>query len=683
MENSPKNTIIDVIPLTRLPLNRQQSFSYLHSEKVPFGSLLSIPLFHREVQGIAIGNRDDFFRFGNIKLRKINKVLDENFLTEKQLKLAEFISEYYICPLGIVLKFFAVKKTKSKNVERETANVEHKELKLSKEQRIIFNKILKSDKTLLISGKEKIEIYLELIKKNIQKDKQALLLLPEIPLLYQALDIVKEHFDENLIVLFHSRLKGSELYHSYQKIKSGEARIILGTRQAVFAPFANLGLIIVDEEQDVSYKQWDMNPRYNARDAAHKLAEIHNAEIILQSPAPSLESYYKITNLKDYCHSGLDPESTLAIASSTDSCFRRNDRKNSKLQIQNKTQNDIEIIDLRKEGWNKNGKRRKDILLGKKLVSEIGFALKYGQQVFLFAGKRGMSSFSVCASCKEVLRCPRCERALIYDKDGHYRCLHCAYKTDIFAKCPKCNGTEFRNIGIGNQTIEREIKKIFPGAKTKLIDFESLKNKEDQKKLFSEINSGKFDIIIGTQTILKAWDLPKIGLISIINADDLLSFSEYNSDERAFQILSEALQKASDTKETKLIIQTYNTEHPVIKSIGESGFEKFYENELEQRKSLQYPPFCKMIKLTLRTFYQAKIEKESAFIFGRMKILSEKNSDISVFEPFIPQLSKIRDKFRKQIVIKLRCQEIPEELERTLKNLGSEWIIDVDPISIN
>lgn len=651
MENSPKNTIIDVIPLTRLPLNRQQSFSYLHSEKVPFGSLLSIPLFHREVQGIAIGNRDDFFRFGNIKLRKINKVLDENFLTEKQLKLAEFISEYYICPLGIVLKFFAVKKTKSKNVERETASAEHKELKLSKEQQIIFNKILKNDKTLLISGKEKIEIYLELIKKNIQKDKQILLLLPEIPLLYQALDIVKKHFDEKLIALFHSRLKGSELYYSYQKIKSGEARIILGTRQAVFAPFANLGLIIVDEEQDISYKQWDMNPRYNAKYVAEKLAELYKTKLVLSSPAPSLESYNKFKGLI--------------------------------LKVKSDFKNIPEIADLRKEGWNKNGKRRKDILLGKKLVSEIGFALKYGRQIFLFAGKRGMSSFSICASCKEVLRCPRCERALIYDKDGHYRCLHCAYKTDIFAKCPKCDGTEFRNVGIGNQTIEREIKKIFPGAKTRLIDFESLKNKDDQKKLFSEINSEKFDIIIGTQTILKAWDLPKIGLIGIINADDLLSFSEYNSDERAFQILSEALQKASDTKGTKLIIQTYNTEHPITKSIGESGLEKFYENELEQRKLLQYPPFCKMIKLTLRTFYQAKIEKESAFIFGRMKILSEKNSDISVFEPFIPKLSKIRDKFRKQIVIKLRCKEIPEELERTLKNLGSEWIIDVDPISIN
>lgn len=617
---------------------------------IPFGSLVSIPLFRRTINGIAIGNRDDFFRFGNIKLRKINKILDENFLTEKQLSLAEFISQYYLCPLGIVLKFFVVKKTRSSKKLKAESRKQFKEIKLSREQRMILNGIFKNDKSLLISGKEKIEIYLELIKKNIQKNVQVLLLLPEIPLVYEALDIIKEYFDENSTVLFHSKLKGSELYASYQKIKSGEAKIILGTRQAVFAPFNNLGMIIVDEEQDISYKQWDMNPRYNARDIAHKLAELHNAKLVLCSPAPSIESYNKIKSLK--------------------------------LKVKNDFKNNLEIIDLRKEGWSKNGTKKKDILLSKKLVSEIGFTLKYGKQVFLFTNKRGMSSFSVCMSCKEVLRCPRCERALIYDKSGQYRCLHCTYKTDIFAKCPKCGGTEFKNIGIGNQTIEREIKKIFPGAKTKLVDFESLKNRNDQQNLLGEINSGKFDIIIGTQTILKAWNLPKLGLIGIINADDLLSFSEYNSDERAFQILEEALQKAHDNN-AKLIIQTYSAEHPVIKSLISSEFEKFYENEIEQRKALKYPPFSRMIKLTLRTFFKAKIEKESAFIFGRMKILSERDKNISVFEPFVPQLSKVRDRFRRQIVIKLSCLEIPEELGRTLKNLGSEWVIDIDPININ
>jgi len=645
-----KNTIIDVVPLTRLPLSRQQSFSYLNDAPVPFGSLLSVPLFHREVQGIAIENRDDFFRFGNIKLRKINKILDENFLTEKQLKLAEFISEYYICPLGIVLKFFVAKKTKPKNMEHGAWNMEHKKIKLDKEQRIVFNNILKNNKSLLISGKEKIEIYFELIKKNIQKNKQTLLLLSEIPLVYEALDIIKEYFDENSIALFHSKLKGSELYDSYQKIKSGKAKIILGTRQAVLAPFEKLGLIVIDEEQDISYKQWDMNPRYNAVKVAEKLAELHKAKLILSSPTPSIETYCR-EELKKF-HA---PCPTFHVA---------------------------EIIDMKKEGWNNNRQRNNNIIFSKKLISEIGFTLKYGKQVFLFANKRGMSLFSVCASCKEVLRCPRCERALIYDKSGQYRCLHCAYRTDIFAKCPKCGGTEFKNIGIGNQTIEREIKKTFPGAKIKLVDFESLKNRNDQKKLFSEINLGKFDIIIGTQTVLKAWDLPKLGLIGIINADDLLSFSEYNSDEKAFRILFQAFRKSQDSENTKLIIQTYNAEHPIIKSLANYEFEKFYENEIEQRKALKYPPFYRLIKLTLRTIHKAKMEKESAFIFGRMKILSERDKNISVFEPFSPQLSKIRDKFRKQIVIKLHCQEIPEELQKTLRNLGGEWIIDVDPISI-
>ena len=302
--------------------------------------------------------------------------------------------------------------------------------------------------------------------------------------------------------------------------------------------------------------------------------------------------------------------------------------------------------------------------------------------MFLFVNRRGMSSFSVCAKCKEFFRCPRCERALIYDKEGYYRCLHCSYKTDIFPKCPKCNGTEFQNIGSGNQTVEREIKKIFPGAKIKLIDFESLKNKKDQQELFKDIKDKKYDILIGTQTALKGWSFPNLGLIGIMNADDMMNFTDFNSDERSFQLFQGAYEKIRNTQYGKFVIQTYNTEHPVMKAIRNSEFEQFYEKEIAQRKSLKYPPFYRIIKLILRTPFQAKMEKETGYIFGRLNILSKENNDISVFEPFVPQLSKVRDKFRKQIIIKISGQDIPKELEKTLKNLDSDWIIDVDPIGI-
>lgn len=650
MENSTKNTIIDVIPLTRMSLARQQSFSYLHSEKVPFGSLVSVPLFRREVRGITIANRDDFFRFGNIKLKKINKILDEKLITEKQLELAEFISNYYICPLGIVLKFFVTKKTKSKNKKQETENKELKKIKLTMNQRLAVNSILKNNETLLICGNEKVEIYLELINKIIESEKQVLLLVPEVPLAYQALDAIKEYFNEKNITLFHSKLTGGELYANYQKIKSGEAKIIIGTRQASFAPFEKLGLIIVDEEQDISYKQWDMNPRYSAVKAAEELSRLYDAKLLFSSAAPSIENYYNI---------------------------------NKKHITKNTACNKTEIIDLRKEGWNKDGKKKKDILISKRLEAEIGWTLKNNKQTFLFVNRRGMSNFSICTNCKEVFRCPRCERALIYDRDGSYRCLHCNFKTDIFAKCPKCKGTEFRNIGTGNQAVEREIKKMFSSAKTKLVDFESLKNKNDQQKLFKDIKDKKYDILIGTQTALKGWDIPHLSLIGVVNADEFINFTDFNSDERSFQTLIKIAEKIKNNKYGKLIIQTYNTEHPVIKVIAEPNLEKFYDEELQQRKSLKYPPFYRIIKLIMHTQSSAKMEKESSFIFGRLEILSQENKNISIFEPFIPKLSKIRDKFRKQIIIKLSSREIPKELEKTLKNLGSDWIIDIDPINVN
>lgn len=653
-----KNTIIDVIPLTRLPLSRQQSFSYLSPTKIPFGTLVSVPLFRRNVNGIVIGNRDDFFRFGNIKLRKINKILDENFLTEKQLEIAKFVSDYYICPLGIVLKFFVLKKTKSQN-KQVISNSQSviRNIELNFEQKKIIQEInnpkLPITNYRLLITNEKIEIYLGLINGTLKNKKQALILVPEIPLAYRVFDILQEYFDENSIALFHSQLKGSELYNNYQKIKSGEAKIIIGTRQAVFAPFENLGLIIVDEEQDISYKQWDMNPRYNAVKVSEKLAELYNARLVLSSSAPSLESYNKVKSLK------------------------------FKIKSNFENNNNIEIVDMRKEGWSNNSrKRNNNIIFSKKLISEIGFTLKYGKQVFLFINRRGMSSFSVCANCKEVFRCPRCERALIYDKEGIYRCLHCSYKTDIFPRCPKCNSTEFKNIGSGNQTIEREIKKMFPGAKTKLIDFESIKKKDEQKKLLKDIENKKYDIIIGTQAALKSWSLPYLGLIGIINADDILNFTDFNSDERAFQTLRMISEKIKNNKYGKTIIQTYHTEHPVIKAIQETEIENFYQEELEKRKSLKYPPFYRIIKLILRTQFKAKMEKETNYIFGRLKILAERNNNISVFEPFVPQLSKIRDKFRKQIILKIADDKIPDELEKTLKNLGSDWIIDVDPINL-
>lgn len=649
MENSVKNTIIDVIPLTRLPLNRQQSFSYLHSEKVPFGSLVSIPLFHRSVNGIAIDNRNDFFRFGNIRLKKINGILDENFLTEKQLQLAKFISEYYLCPLGIVLKFFVIKKTKSRSKKQESEIKDQKEIALSKQQRIIFNKISKNKKNLLIAGAGKIEIYLELINKTLQSEKQSLILVPELSLVYQMRDYIGDYFNLKEIALFHSQMTEGQLYENYEKIKSGSAKIIIGTRQAIFSPFKDLGTIIIDEEQDISYKQWDMNPRYNARDVAYKLAEIYGAKLLLSSVTPSLESYSRIKEKINI--------------------------PNTKYETQN-----IEIVDLRKEGWSRDGKKKKDVLISKKLESEIGWTIKNGKQAILFINRRGMSSFSVCNDCGETFRCPRCERALIYDKKGIYRCFHCSYKTSIFPECPKCHSSSFRNIGTGNQTIEREIKKIFPEARTKLIDFESLQKKEDKEKMFQDLEQNKFNIIIGTQSALKSQNLPYLHLIGIINADTALNSSDFNSDERAFQIFFGAAEKIQNLNYGKLILQTYNPQHPVIKALDEN-LEKFYNNELDQRQILKYPPYYKLIKLILRTENKPGIEKEAGIIFERVKHFSKEN-DVSVFEPFTPLLSKVRDKFRKQIVIKIKGQEIPKDLEKCLKGLGSNWITDVDPINL-
>lgn len=658
-----KNTIIDVIPLTRLPLNRQQHFSYLKEGKIPFGTLVSVPLFFRNVEGIVINNRSDFARFGNIKLKKINKIIAENFVTEKQMELAKFISEYYICPLGIVLKMFVPRIVKSKIMNREPTspaggsrimNTELK-FKLDNDQRIAIKKIINShDSGFMIynsSSNNKPDFYLELARKII-KNKQFLLLLPELNLVIQAKETFEKYFGKNSVAILHSKVAKGEIYNNWQRIKSGEAKIIIGTRMAVAAPYKNLGLITVDDEHDNSFKQWDMNPRYNARTAAEKLAEIHNAKILYSSATPRIETYYKASKEKKILSNGLS---------------------NNSLHT--------EVVDLRKENWNSK-KPFKKTILSRALISEMTYALKYKGQILLFINRRGMSNFSVCASCKSVLKCPKCERALIYDTEGFYKCLHCNYKTDIFPTCLKCHGTIFKNIGIGSQTVEKEVKNIFPGASVKRIDFESSQKKSDLEKIFSDRANKKIDIVIGTQMIIKSWNLPPVDLVGIIDADSLFSIPDLWTDEIAFQNIAQVILRAK--KNGKALIQTYQPENKIIQMASQIDFANFYKMEIAEREALSYPPFGKIIRLICRDIKKEKVEKEAKKLYDDIQKLTGDCKSLKIFEVQNPLASKIRGRYLKQIIIKLSGAQtpLPHSLLPLLKSLKSNWIIDIDPINL-
>ncbi len=670
MEKKPKNFIIDVIPLTRLPLSRKQYFSYEFERKLPAGTLVEIPLFNRILDGIVMNSHDDFHQLGNIKLKKVIAIIEKSFLTPKQLELAKFISDYYICSLGIVLKFFVPKHIKARNLQLTTYNSPQKKIKLTKGQQEAVNKISNFQfpiSNFLLFGPAssgKTEVYIHAIARlKAQNSKyQFLILLPELTLTPQAIERYGAIFKPEEITVIHSKITKGEFYANWQKIKSGEAKIIIGTRMAVFAPFKNLKLIVIDEEQDPSFKQWDMNPRYDARKVTEKLAKIYQAIIVHGSATPSVETYYKALENK------------------------YNLIKLPYLEIPNKFKilpPKVEIVDMHKERWN-NQMAGGFSPISKTLKSEIDYALKNKLQTILFINRQGMSFFSVCAKCKTVLRCPKCERALIYESNGLYKCLRCSYKTSTFATCPKCKGIEFKNIGLGTQKVERELARIFPGIRLKRADFESIKKASDIDKLYREFGHGDYDILIGTQMITKGWDNPNVGLIGIIDADNLFSIPDFRTSEKAFQLMVQVSGRTGRLKSKfpgKVLIQTFNPYDFIIKKAAKMSYEEFYEKEIEDRKDLNYPPFSLLIRLIYQNYNQKKVEDEPKRVYDEISSKFANAKCLSISRPQNPLISKVRGKSRKQIIIKSK-NEIPEGLKEIIKNLGSNWTVDRDPINI-
>jgi primosomal protein N' (replication factor Y) (superfamily II helicase) len=677
MEQNKPNFILDIIPLTKIPLSRDQFFCYLSDEKLPAGTLVSIPLFKRKVEGIVIRNRLDFKRFGNIELKKIEKVIEKEFLTPIQLKLAQFISDYYISSLGVVMKNFVPKRTKARSRRHETYNAKQKRVTLTKEQLAAVEKITNwkpvspagelgfgNFKFLLFgpsaSGKTEVYIHsiLELEKKD--KDLQFLILLPEKTLTPQAIERYRGYFNHEEIVVLSSNIPKGQFFANWQQIKSGKAKIIIGTRMAVFAPIQKLGLIVIDEEQDMSYKQWDMNPRYDARTVAEKLSEIHVCPIVFGSSTPSVETYHKaiINTYKLLKLPILDIRNTSYISS----------QQIEKIQ-------DAIIVDMRKERLDKNLS-----CISKKLKSEIAYALKNRLQIILFINRQGMSNFSVCESCKAILNCPKCDRALIYDNSGNYKCIHCSYRTTIIPSCSSCKGIAFKNIGLGTQKVEREIANLFPDARIARIDSQAIKKASFQEKIYADFSNGKIDILIGTQMISKGWDLPKVSLVGIIDADNLLSFPDFSTDFKAFQTivqLSGRVNRPGAKFPGVVVIQTYQPENKLVKMAAERNWEKFFGLEITERKSLSLPPFSKLIKLVYQDYNFKKMEAEANLVYNSLK----KTKNINLSESQDAYVPKIRGRFRKQIVIKYK-KEISPQLRKVLNSLGQGWIVDVDPINI-
>ena len=518
------------------------------------------------------------------------------------------------------------------------------ELKLNIEQQDAYCSIDKPGEYLLhgITGSGKTEIYLQLIKRELEKGKTAIVLVPEISLTPQTIDRFTSRFGKEKIAVLHSKLSNGERFDQWNKIKEGKAQIVIGARSAIFAPIENLGIIIIDEEHDSSY-QSESTPQYDALEIARKIADEENIKLVLGSATPDTRTYKNAL------------EGKIALIELTK---RAN---NARLP-------EVEIVDLRDELANGNHN-----MISTKLKNEIQKNIESKNQTILFLNRRGFSNFIMCKTCGNVIKCKRCDISMTYHKDENkLKCHYCGLEEQVPNKCPNCGSKELKYSGSGTQKLEEEVHKLFPDASTIRMDIDTVTKKHSHEDILTKFKEDKIDILIGTQMIVKGHDFPKVTLVGVISADNALNIGDYRASEITFQVLTQVAGRAGRGEQNgKVIIQTYNPDHYAIECAKEQDFKKFYQIESKIRKTLKYPPFCDIIVLDFSSLNKHEIKRDTKKLHQYLKnrIINEKFG-VLLYSPLPCPVEKINDRYRWRIIIKCIYDE---KMNKLLKETLEEF----------
>ena len=510
-----------------------------------------------------------------------------------------------------------------------------------------------------ITGSGKTSVIRAVMDHVISRGRSVILLVPEIALTPQTVSIFRAHYGDKAVVV-HSGLSRGERYDAWRKIRNGEASVCIGTRSAVFAPFKNLGLIVIDEEQEHTYKS-DMDPKYHARDIARYRCAKQNALMLLSSATPSLESYMKA---RDGKYSLITLKERYGEATLPEAC----------------------IVDVRPDA-----RAGHSSPIGNELRSRIAQTLSKGEQAILFINQRGYNRFLSCPLCGQVLTCPHCSVSYTYHTSnygrGYLYCHYCGSKALPPEKCTSCGNETLKHVGYGTQMIEEELNRLFPQARVMRMDADTTQTKFSYDAILSAFREGEGDILIGTQMVTKGHDFPNVTLVGVINSDSSLYLSDYKANERTFSLLTQVIGRAgrSDKKGCALI-QTSNPDHPVLKLSCDQDYENMYKNEIALRRSLVFPPFCDMVMFTLSS--EAENELLSAIV-GFEKSFKELNSErypeakTVVFGPIEAPLYKLNGIYRMRLVIKCRLNTLTRKLiseaySNLSKTVGKRIGISVD-----
>jgi len=472
-----------------------------------------------------------------------------------------------------------------------------------------------------VTGSGKTEIYLQSIQYTLEKGQDSIILVPEISLTPQMVERFKGRFGAQVAVL-HSQLSQGEKLDEWRRIQQGKAKIVVGARSAIFAPFTNLGLIIIDEEHESSYKQ-EEHPKYHARDIAKWRANYHSAVVVLGSATPSLESYFLATNTKEY-HMLELPNRVLG-----------------------RTMPLIEVVDMREEL--RTGNRS---MFSKALLENIEQRLHRNEQIVLFLNRRGYSTFVMCRSCGYVMKCPHCDISLTYHQHNQsMRCHYCGYTDSVPSTCPECNSEYIRYFGTGTQKVEEEIVRYFPGARVIRMDVDTTSKKGAHEKLLNSFRDQHADILLGTQMIAKGLDFPKVTLVGVIAADTLLRLPDFRAGERTFQLLTQVSGRAGRHELSgNVIIQTYTPEHYSIKHASHHDYHSFYQQEVQQRRMMEYPPYKKLMMIHFSHPDLPNVMKISERFVRELKLAVTPTTD--VIGPVTAPISRLKDRYRFQCMIK-------------------------------
>jgi len=481
------------------------------------------------------------------------------------------------------------------------------------------------DITLLhgVTSSGKTEIYVKLIEQAISIGKQVLYLLPEIALTTQLVSRLQDYFGGKVAV-FHSRYSSHERVEVWNNVlnNSTKAQIVLGARSSVLLPFKNLGLVIVDEEHEPSYKQFDPAPRYHARDIAIVLANMFKVKTLLGSATPSLESYY---NAKQ--------------------------GKYGFVELQHRYNNvlmpDIELVDLK----DKHKRKLMNGHFSDRLIEEITEALKEAQQIILFQNRRGFSPIVECNTCGHSPQCPNCDVSLTFHQfKNELRCHYCGHHIAMQQHCMACRGVELDSKGFGTEQVEEEVKHLFPEAKVARMDLDSTRGKHGYEKIINAFENHEIDILVGTQMLTKGLDFRNVKLVGIMNADNMLNFPDFRAHERSFQLMLQVAGRAGRTDvRGKVLIQTYNPYHQILKQVSTNNYLEMFNEQMNERHNYKYPPIYRLIKITLRHKDFQKVNTSADWYARSLRQVFENY----VLGPEFPPVSRIRNQFHKNILVKI------------------------------